>query len=177
MDKRTRIAAGGIACVLVCLAAGSLKSARLYSQIASATQKGAAVTTHATGTFDVKLTPMPFDDKPGDAGLGRMLIDKQFHGDLEGTSRGQMLSAGTGAKGSSGGYVGMERVSGKLNGREGSFVLQHSGTMTRGTPQLSVTVVPDSGTGQLVGLAGTMTIKIDNGKHSYDFEYTLAETP
>jgi len=140
-------------------------------------EKEKAVTTHATGTFDVKLTPMPFDDKPGDAGLGRMLIDKQFHGDLEGTSRGQMLSAGTGAKGSSGGYVGMERVSGKLNGREGSFVLQHSGTMTRGTPQLSVTVVPDSGTGQLVGLAGTMTIKIDNGKHSYDFEYTLAETP
>lgn len=140
-------------------------------------EKEKAVTTHATGTFDVKLTPVPFDDKPGDAGLGRMLSDKQFHGDLEGTSRGQMLSAGTGAKGSSGGYVALERVTGKLNGREGSFVLQHSGTMTRGTPQLTITVVPDSGTGQLVGLAGTFTIKIDNGKHSYDFEYTLAETP
>jgi hypothetical protein len=177
MDKRSRIAAGGIACILLCLAIGSVKSAESYSQTPSAPQKEAAVTTHATGTFDVKLTPVPFDDKPGDAGLGRMLSDKQFHGDLEGTSRGQMLSAGTGGKGSSGGYVAIERVTGKLNGREGSFVLQHSGTMTRGTPQLSVTVVPDSGTGQLVGLAGTMTIKIDNGKHSYDFEYTLAEKP
>jgi hypothetical protein len=140
-------------------------------------EKESVLMTHATGTFDVKLTPVPFDDKPGDAALGRMLLDKQFHGDLEGTSRGQMLSAGTGAKGSSGGYVAIERVTGKLNGREGSFVLQQSGTMTRGTPQLSITVVPDSGTGQLVGLAGMMTIKIDNGKHSYDFEYTLAETP
>ncbi len=168
MDKRTRIAAGAVACVLVCLVSSSLKSAD---------HKGAVVTTHATGTFDVKLTPVPFDDKPGDVGLGRMTIDKQFHGDLEATSRGQMLSAGTGAKGSSGGYVAIERVTGKLNGREGSFVLQHSGTMTRGTPQLSITVVPDSGTGQLVGLAGTFTIKIDNGKHFYDFEYTLAEQP
>lgn len=177
MDKRTRIAAGAVACVLICLAAGSFKNAELFSQAQSADHKGAAVTTHATGTFDVKLTPVPFDDKPGDAGLGRMTIDKQFHGDLEGTSRGQMLSAGTGAKGSSGGYVAIERVTGKLNGREGSFVLQHSGTMTRGTPQMTVTVVPDSGTGQLVGLAGTFTIKIDNGKHFYDFEYTLAEQP
>ncbi len=177
MDKQSRIAAGVVACMMVCLAVGSLESAARYSQTESADDKGAAVTTHATGTFDVKLAPVPFDDKPGDAGLGRMLIDKQFHGDLEATSRGQMLSAGTGGKGSSGGYVALERVTGKLNGREGSFVLQQSGTMTRGTPQMSITVVPDSGTGQLVGLAGTMMIKIDNGKHSYDFEYTLAKTP
>jgi hypothetical protein len=177
MDKRSKVAVDAIACILLCLAIGSLKSARSHSQISSATQKGAGVTTHATGTFDVKLTPVPFDDKAADATLGRMLIDKQFHGDLEATSRGQMLSAGTGGKGSSGGYVAIERVSGKLNGREGTFVLQHNGTMTRGTPQLSITVVPDSGTGQLEGLAGTMTIKIDNGKHSYDFEYTLAEKP
>ena len=99
MDKRTRIASAAIACVLVCLASGSLKNAQPYSQIQSADRKGAAVTTHATGTFDVKLTPAPFDDKPGDAGLGSMLIDKEFRGDLEATSRGQMLSAGTGGQG------------------------------------------------------------------------------
>jgi hypothetical protein len=133
------------------------------------------VTNHASGTFDVKLTPQAVED--GDAGLGRMSIDKQFHGDLEGTSRGFMLSSATTVVKGSGGYVAMERVTGKLKGRAGSFVLQHSGTMTRGTPQLSVTVVPDSATGQLEGLAGTMTIKIDAGKHSYDFEYTLPETP
>jgi Protein of unknown function (DUF3224) len=133
------------------------------------------VTNHASGTFDVKLTPQAVED--GDAGLGRMSIDKQFHGDLEGTSRGFMLSSATTVVKGSGGYVAMERVTGKLKGRAGSFVLQHSGTMTRGTPQLSVTVVPDSATGQLEGLAGEMTIKIDAGKHSYDFEYTLPETP
>jgi hypothetical protein len=132
------------------------------------------VTNHASGTFDVKLTPQAVED--GDAGLGRMSIDKQFHGDLEGTSKGQMISAMGSVKGSAG-YVAMERVIGTLKGRAGSFVLQHSGTMKRGTLQLSVTVVPDSATGQLEGLAGTMTIKIDAGKHSYDFEYTLPETP
>lgn len=131
------------------------------------------MTSHASGTFDVKLTPQAAED--GDAGLGRMSIEKQFHGDLEGTSRGFMLaSAATVVKGS-GGYVAMERVTGTLKGRTGSFVLQHSGTMTRGTPQLSVTVVPDSGTGALEGLTGTMNIKIDGGKHSYDFEYTLPQ--
>jgi len=135
--------------------------------------KDAMVTNHASGTFDVKITPQ--DDKGEDASLGRMAIDKQFHGDLEATSHGQMLTAGTGAKGSSGGYVAIEKVSGTLHGRSGTFVLQHSGTMTRGTPKLSLTVVPDSGTGQLVGLAGAMSIKIADGKHFYQFDYTLAE--
>jgi hypothetical protein len=128
--------------------------------------------THATGTFEVKMTPQKPDNKEAEAAnLGRLSSDKQFHGDLEATSKGEMLAAGD-PKGSAG-YVAMERVSGTLNGRSGTFVLQHSGTMTRGTPQLSVTVVPDSGTGQLVGLAGKMTIIISDGKHSYDFEYTL----
>ena len=117
------------------------------------------------------MTPQPAEDG-ADAGLGRMSSDKQFHGDLEGTSKGQMLSAAGSVKGSAG-YVAMERVTGTLKGRTGSFVLQHSGTMTRGTPQLSVTVVPDSGTGQLESIAGTLTIKVADGKHSYDFEYTL----
>jgi hypothetical protein len=138
------------------------------------------MTTNASGTFEVKLSPQGQDDKSpekesDDVTLGRMTIDKQFHGDLEGTSRGQMLTAGTPVKDSAG-YVAIERVSGTLQGREGSFVLQHNGTMTRGVPQLSVTVVPDSGTGQLVGLAGKMAIRIDGGKHYYDFEYTLPET-
>jgi len=134
------------------------------------------MTTRASGTFEVKLNPQAPDDKSEDATLGRMSIDKQFHGDLKGTSKGQMLTAGTAVKGSAG-YVATERVSGTLHGRSGTFVLQHSGTMTRGAPQLTITVVPDSGTGQLVGLAGKMAITIADGKHSYDFEYTLAEIP
>jgi hypothetical protein len=108
--------------------------------------------------------------------MGRMTIDKQFHGDLEATSKGQMLTAMTETKGSAG-YVAVERVTGRLHGRSGTFALQHSGTMTRGVPQLTITVVPDSGTGQLVGLTGKMMINITDGKHSYDFEYTLPEAP
>jgi hypothetical protein len=129
------------------------------------------VTISAKGTFEVKLTPQPMED----ASLSRMSIDKQFHGDLEAISKGEMLSAGTSVKGSAG-YVAMERVSGKLHGRSGTFVLQHSGMMTRGTPQLSVTVVPDSGTSELAGLSGKMAILIAEGKHSYEFEYALSES-
>lgn len=128
----------------------------------------------ATGTFEVKLNPQQLTDKAADTTLGRMSIDKQFHGALEAVSKGEMLSAGTGIKGSAG-YVAIERVSGTLQGRSGAFVLQHSGTMTRGAAQLSVSVVPDSGTGQLVGLVGRMTINIVDGKHLYDFEYTIEE--
>jgi hypothetical protein len=128
------------------------------------------MTSRATGTFDVKVLPQVADE--GFEAVGRMLLDKQFHGDLEATSKGQMLAAGTAVKGSAG-YVAMEQVSGTLHGRTGTFVLQHSGTMNRGEPQLSVTVVPDSGTGRLVGLTGRMDIIIEGGKHSYEFEYAL----
>jgi Protein of unknown function (DUF3224) len=134
------------------------------------------MTTHANGTFEVNLNPQTLDDKTEGTTVGRMSIDKQFHGDLEATSKGEMLTAVTGVKGSAG-YVAIERVSGTLHGRSGSFVFQHSGTMTRSAQQLSITVVPDSGTDQLTGLAGKMAIKIADGKHSYDFEYTLAEIP
>lgn len=123
---------------------------------------------HARGTFEVKLTPQA----DGDAGLARMILDKQFHGDLEAASQGQMLSAGTAVQGSAG-YVALERVSGSLQGRTGTFVLQHHGLMNRGTPSLTITVVPDSGTGELTGIAGTMRIEIADGRHSYDFEHTL----
>src|SRR5262245_22998815 len=132
------------------------------------------MTTQAHGTFEVTLTPQPPDDNSGDSGLSRLSIDKQFHGDLDATSKGTMLAAGTATEGSAG-YVAIERVSGTLQGRSGSFLLQHSGLMARGAPQLTITVVPDSGTNQLVGLAGTMAIDIVDGKHFYDFAYTLGE--
>ena len=130
----------------------------------------------ATGPFEVKLSPVPTAHGSAGALLGRMSIDKRFHGDLDATSEGEMLTAGTPVKGSAG-YVAIERVSGALHGLSGTFVLQHSGTMTRGTPQLTITVVPDSGTDGLVGLAGMMMINIVDGTHSYDFEYTLAGAP
>ena len=120
----------------------------------------------ASGTFEVKLSPLPSDV------AGRMSIDKQYSGDLEATARGEMLSYMSGVKGSAG-YVAIERVTGKLAGRSGSFVLQHSATMNRGVPQLSVTVVPDSGTDELTGIAGALTIIIEGGKHSYEFEYSV----
>ena len=133
------------------------------------------MTTRASGTFDVKLSPQASDDRSEGAPLARMSIDKQFHGDLEGTSKGEMLTAGTAVPGSAG-YVAIERVTGTLHGRAGTFALQHSGTMTRGAPHLTLTVVPDSGTAELTGLAGTMAITIVDGKHSYELEYTIAET-
>jgi Protein of unknown function (DUF3224) len=136
-------------------------------------QKGVSMPTHANGSFEVKITPQ---ENKLDPGLSRMLIDKHFHGTLEATSKGTMLAAGTAVKGSAG-YVALEVVTGSLNGHTGTFILQHTGTMTRGTPQLSITVVPDSGTGELVGLTGKMSIDIVDGKHSYDFEYTLPTAP
>ena len=130
------------------------------------------MSTRAAGTFDVTLTPMAPDAGAEDAGIGRMSLSKHFHGDLAGTSVGQMVAAMTAVKGSAG-YVAMEKVTGALHGRSGTFVLQHNGTMTRGEPQLSVTVVPDSGTGELAGLAGTLAILIEGKNHSYEFDYTL----
>lgn len=126
----------------------------------------------ATGTFEVKLVPQPPDSSADSAPIGRLTIDKQFQGDLVGLSQGEMLAAGTSVKGSAG-YVAMKQVRGTLQGRSGGFVLQHSATMTRGTPQLSIIVVPDSGTGELVGLTGRMMITVADGKHSYEFEYGL----
>ncbi|HEX5718329.1 MAG TPA: DUF3224 domain-containing protein [Thermoanaerobaculia bacterium] len=128
------------------------------------------MTSRATGTFEVKVIPQAADN--GFEAVGRMLLDKQFQGDLEAVSKGQMLAAMTAVQGSAG-YVAIEQVSGKLKGRTGTFVLQHDGIMNRGKPQLSVTVVPDSGTGELEGLSGKMDIIIEGGKHSYVFEYTL----
>jgi len=148
--------------------------ASILAQTASSNPKEASMPAHAAGPFDVKVTPQ--DDKSDDPLLGRMTLDKQYHGDLDATGKGQMLTAGSAVKGS-GAYVAIEKVTGSLQGRTGSFVLQHTGIMTQNTPQLTITVVPDSGTGQLAGIAGKMTIIIAaGGKHSYDLEYTLPQS-
>ena len=136
------------------------------------------MTKHARGTFEVKMLPQMDQHAGGviaDSGtVGRMSLDKHFDGDLQATSRGQMLAVHGDIKGSAG-YVAMERVIGMLHGRSGSFALQHSGTMARGASQLVITVVPDSGIGELIGLAGTLAINIVDGKHFYEFDYTLGD--
>lgn len=129
----------------------------------------------ATGPFDVKVSPLDpafkFDENP----YTRFSIDKRFHGDLEGVSKGEMLAAGSPAKGA-GGYVAIERVSGSLRGLSGTFVLQHSATMEHGSYQMNITVVPGSGAGQLAGLSGAMQIIIAaDGRHSYNFSYAFPE--
>lgn len=154
---------------------GFIARAQAEPPVPSVAQKEKTVAEHAAGTFDVKVEAQGEADKADGSTLGRYSLDKQYHGDLEGTAKGTMLTAGTEVKGSAG-YVAMERVTGTLKGRSGSFVLQHSATMTRGEPQLSITVVPDSGSGQLVGIAGKMNIIIAAGKHSYEFDYTLPAT-
>lgn len=138
-------------------------------------KKGTSMSKRASGTFDVKLTPK---DMGADAPVGGMAIDKEFHGDLAGTSKGQMLMASSSSVKDSAGYVAIEKVTGTLHGRRGSFYLQHSGTMTRGAGELTITVIPDTGTDQLVGLTGRMNIIIaPGGKHSYEFDYTLPAAP
>ena len=133
------------------------------------------VTKHAKGTFEVQMKPQVPEESVGDPSISRMSLDKRFSGDLEATSAGQMLATGTDVEGSAG-YVAIERVNGKLDGLNGTFALQHSGTMTRGSGHLVITVVPDSGTGDLIGISGKLMIDIVDGKHFYDFEYTLGES-
>lgn len=145
----------------------------MHSSAESAMSKRNTTMTHrATGRFDVSLAPQSDDERVAGAGIGRMTIAKQFHGDLEATSSGQMLGVRTAVQGSAG-YVAMERVVGTLGGRRGSFVLQHSSTMKRGTPHQSITVVPDSGTDELTGLVGTMTIDMVDGEHRYNFDHDV----
>jgi hypothetical protein len=152
------------------LAFTSMASGQTQSPAPSQKQKQTPSMNHAAGPFDVKVTPQ--DDHTGDSAIGRLTIDKQYHGDLDGTGKGQMLTAGSPAKGSAG-YVAMEHVTGKLRGQTGSFSLQHSGSMSSGTQELTVVIVPGSGTGELEGISGKMTITIAAGKHSYELEYTL----
>ena len=139
---------------------------------AQTTPKEAVMSARVTGRFDVKIIPQ--DDKLGD-GISRMLLDKQYHGDLDGTSKGQMLAIGS-AK-SSGAYVAIETFTGTLSGKTGSFSLHHTGIITKAGPNLTISVVPDSGTGQLAGISGNMTINSSpDGRQSYEFEYRLLGT-
>jgi len=128
----------------------------------------------ATGSFEVNLQPLPNTEVSADPLFGRLLLTKKFSGDLVAAARGQMLSAMTAVKGSAG-YVAVDHVTGELDGRKGSFVLQHSGAMNRGVQTLTIMVVPDSGTGELAGLSGTLSINIIDGKHFYDFIYSIPE--
>jgi hypothetical protein len=130
------------------------------------------MSTRAQGTFEVKTNPLAAEESTGGAAIGRFALDKQFHGDLEGSSRGLMLGGGNQAAGIAG-YVAMENFVGTLHGRSGSFSLQHIGTMGGGRFDLKVMVVPGSGTGDLAGIDGAMKIIIAGGKHSYEFDYTL----
>ena len=133
-------------------------------------KESSTVTQHATGTFEVKLIPL--DDKSGDPSMGQMTFDKQWSGDVSGASKGQMLTGGD-LKTGSAGYVAMEKFSGLVKGRKGTLIFQHSATMNAGQGDLNVTVVPGSGTEELKGITGKLTIKIEGGKHFYDFEYTI----
>jgi hypothetical protein len=172
MKNRFSLTVGAAAALSLCLGLGlgSPAFAQSSAPAPGTAQKEASVK-RASGTFEVKMAPLT----TGDEVPGRMSLDKQFHGALEATGKGEMLTAMTSVQGSAG-YVAVERVTGKLDGRSGSFVLQHSGIMNRGEPNLTITVVPDSGTGELAGIAGTMKINIADGKHFYDFEYTLGES-
>ena len=128
--------------------------------------------TKAQGSFEVKMTPQAWSEGSSEHNLGRFLMQKTFHGDIEGISEGQMLSAGSAEKGSAG-YVAIEKITGTLQGRKGTFALQHSGTMNKGNLTLNIAVVPGTGTDELSGLSGTFEIKMADGKHTYEFSYTL----
>lgn len=152
----------------VCLlAAGQVATGQVATK---AGNKETVAMKHVSGAFDVKMTPQAADE--GGGGVGRMLLDKTFHGALEASSKGQMLAAMTAVKGSAA-YVAIEIVTGSLDGRAGTFALVHTGVMNKGVPSLTVTVVPDSGTGELVGLSGQMAIDVVGGKHAYGFDYSL----
>jgi hypothetical protein len=137
--------------------------------------KGTTMTSQAVGTFEVKVKPLPEDEKVAGVPVGRMSIDKTFKGDIDGTSAGEMMTTGTAVKGSAG-YVAVEIVTGSIKGRKGAFTLMHHATMKENADfRMNIVVVPDSGTSELTGLAGKMEIIIEGGKHSYRFDYTLPE--
>jgi uncharacterized protein DUF3224 len=159
------------AAVTLALVIAGLAADRVTAKADQATTTGEKKFMHeVSGEFDVKAGPVD----TGDAKLGMMTLDKKYHGDLDATAAGRMLTGMTDVKGSAA-YVAMERVSGKLKGAAGTFLLYHTGVMNKGTQSLSIRVVPDSGTGELAGLDGQVHIKIADGKHFYRFEYTFGE--
>lgn len=161
-----------LGCLTIYLSAAANAQNKL--QVRKAAQSIKIMTKLAKGTFEVKVIPMAAEeDVVGDPTIGRLSLDKQFSGDLSGTGKGQMLGVGTEVKDSAG-YVAAERINGTLEGKKGTFALQHSGTMQGGKYDMLITVVPDSGTGELAGISGKMKIIIEKGKHFYEFEYSLA---
>jgi Protein of unknown function (DUF3224) len=163
-----------LARILICSCAARAAQMQAQAPDSKHVRKDPVMTRHAEGTFDVKNVPLAADDATQGTPIGRYGLDKQFHGDLEATSKGEMMGGGDPGKGTAG-YVAMEFVTGTLGGHSGSFALQHSGTMEGGRFNLHVVVVPGSGTGALAGISGTMNIVIAAGKHSYQFEYTLPD--
>jgi hypothetical protein len=157
-------------------ATGSHQNMPAFAGASQNHQPESSMPVHARGTFEVQIAPLPVDAYTDAATLGRMTIDKQFSGDLVGTGKGQMLTGMGSVKGSAA-YSAIERVTGTLAGKRGSFVLQHTGVMTRGAQSLVITIVPDSGTDEFTGISGTLAIIIDGKKHSYDLEYTLPPAP
>ena len=134
-------------------------------------EEGNSAMHRARGTFEVKMKPEPLSEVAAKSSIARMSIDKAFHGELEGTSQGEFLASGS--PDGSGAYVAMERVTGEVNGKFGSFVLQHAATMVNKVPTMSVTIVPGSGSGELAGVQGSMQILVEAGQHSYDLSYEI----
>ena len=160
-----------LAGILICLSSAGICQDNTPKKSFEGKQK--ITTMIAKGTFEVKMTPQAVEENVGDPSIGRLAVSKQFDGDLGGTSNGQMLGSQSEKVKGSGGYVAMERITGTLNGKKGSFILQHFGTMQGGNFDLNISVVPDSGSGELSGISGKMKIIIDGAKHSYEFEYSL----
>lgn len=160
-----------LACILICLSSAAISQNKTPKKNSEGKLKVNKMI--AKGTFEVKMTPQEAEENVGDPSIGRLAMSKQFSGDIEGTSKGQMLGSQSEEVKGSGGYVAMERITGTLKGKKGSFILQHFGTMQGGNFDLNISVVPDSGSGELSGISGKMKIIIDGAKHSYEFEYSL----
>ena len=173
--QHTRFGAGAIAALGIFLSAIPPAEAQSTAPRSAGIHQERVVTTVARGTFDVTMKPLPSDEIAEAAALGRMSIQKQLHGDITGSSKGQMLMTSSAVAGSAS-YVALERVTGTVHGKRGSFSLQHSAWMAGGQQGMTITVVPDSGTEELVGLKGTFLIIVADGKHSYEFEYSLPDS-
>jgi hypothetical protein len=152
---------------------GSLISAQTPKTATAA--KGTATVTLAKGTFDVKMAPLTADAIAAEAGLAAYTIDKVWHGDIEGTSKGQMTA--TQLEGEAGLYIALEKVTATIGGRRGTFVFEHRGYMAKGVQELSIRIVPGSGTGELAGISGKLEVKIEDKKHFYEVEYSLPAKP
>lgn len=176
-SSNMRTATGlGMGLLAMLLSTGGPARADAPSGSAPSLPSSRLVTMHARGTFEVQITPMPVDGYTDAATLGRMTIDKQFSGDLAGTGKGQMLTGMGQVKGSAA-YSAIERFTGTVAGKQGTFVMQHTGVVTRGAQSLLIAIVPDSGTGELAGIGGTLAITITGKQHAYDLEYTLPASP